>query len=248
MNPLTHFDPDDPYPESDGQPMAENTEQYAWLVKIKENLEILFAQDPNVLIAGDLLWYPVPDRRITGPLAPDVMVAIGRPKGHRGCYKQWEEGGIAPQVVFEVLSPSNSAKEMADKLAFYDTYGVEEYYVYDPSPNLLEVWLRQDGRLRRMAHIKGWTSPRLGIRFASTLDTLEIYGPQGQPFLSSVELAQRLEQVATRAEQEQVRAEYEAARAAREHERAERERERAEFERERAERLAERLRALGIDP
>jgi Uma2 family endonuclease len=62
------------------------------------------------------------------------MVAIGRPKGHRGCYKQWEEGGIAPQVVFEVLSPSNSVKEMNDKRAFYDTYGVEEYYVYDPPP------------------------------------------------------------------------------------------------------------------
>ena len=27
MNPLAYFDPDDPYPESDGQPMAENTEQ-----------------------------------------------------------------------------------------------------------------------------------------------------------------------------------------------------------------------------
>jgi hypothetical protein len=28
MNPLAYFDPDDPCPESDGQPMAENTEQY----------------------------------------------------------------------------------------------------------------------------------------------------------------------------------------------------------------------------
>jgi hypothetical protein len=46
MNPLSHYDPDDPYPESDGQPMADNTEQYDWMVKIKENLEILFAEDP----------------------------------------------------------------------------------------------------------------------------------------------------------------------------------------------------------
>ena len=29
MNPLSHYDPGDPYPESDGAPMAENTEQYA---------------------------------------------------------------------------------------------------------------------------------------------------------------------------------------------------------------------------
>jgi Uma2 family endonuclease len=220
MNPVAHFDPDAPYPESDGEPMAENTEQFEWIVKIKENLEILFAQDPNVFVAGDLFWYPVPDRRVTGPLAPDVMVAIGRPKGRRGCYKQWEEGGIAPQVVFEVLSPANSAKEMADKRAFYATYGVEEYYVYDPSANTLEVWLRQDGRLRRMSHLKGWTSPRLGIRFALTGETLRIFDPQGRPFLTSVELAERLRAEAARADQASAR----------------------------AERLAERLRALGIEP
>jgi len=248
MNPLAHFDPDDPYPESDGQPMADNTEQYDWMVKIKENLEILFAQDPQVFVAADLLWYPVPDRRVAGPVAPDVMVAIGRPKGRRGCYKQWEEGGIAPQVVFEILSPSNSAKEMADKLGFYDSFGVEEYYVYDPPGNLLEVWLRQDGRLRRMAHIKGWTSPRLGIRFASTGEGLEIFHPQGQRFLSSVELAERMRQEAARADRERAQAEDERVRADQERAQAQQERARAEQERERADRLAERLRALGIEP
>ena len=139
MNPLSYYNPNDPYPESDGRPMAENTEQYDWLVKIKENLEILFADREDVFIAGDLLWYPVPDRAIAGPVAPDVMVAFGRPKGRRGAYRQWEEGGIAV--------------------------------------------------------------------------TLEIYHPNGQPFLSSVEMA-RLKNAAE----------------------------------DRAERLADRLRALGIDP
>ncbi len=36
------IDPDIEYPDSDGKPMADNTEQYEWIVKIKENLEILF--------------------------------------------------------------------------------------------------------------------------------------------------------------------------------------------------------------
>lgn len=31
------------YPSSDGKPMAESTEPYRWIVMIKENLEILFA-------------------------------------------------------------------------------------------------------------------------------------------------------------------------------------------------------------
>jgi len=41
-------------------------------------------------------------------------------------------GWRAHDVVFEVLSPSNTQQEMADKRAFYEEHGVEEYYVYDP--------------------------------------------------------------------------------------------------------------------
>lgn len=95
MNTLHHYDPDNPYPDSDGLPIAENTQQYEWLVKIKENLEILFAERDDVFIAGDLFWYPIPDRQQTYPVAPDVMVVIGRPKGKRGSYRQWEENNIA---------------------------------------------------------------------------------------------------------------------------------------------------------
>ncbi len=58
---VSYLDIDDDllFPDSDGQPMADNTEQYEWIVKIKENLEIIFADDPRVFIAGDLLWYPL---------------------------------------------------------------------------------------------------------------------------------------------------------------------------------------------
>jgi hypothetical protein len=31
------------YPDCDGLPMSDNKQQYNWVVKIKENLEILFA-------------------------------------------------------------------------------------------------------------------------------------------------------------------------------------------------------------
>ncbi len=71
------------YPESDGKPMADNTEQFFWIVLIKEGLEALFADREKVSVAGDLLWYPVegrPDIR----RAPDAMVAFGRPKGPCG--------------------------------------------------------------------------------------------------------------------------------------------------------------------
>ncbi|MCS6958421.1 MAG: Uma2 family endonuclease, partial [Pseudanabaenaceae cyanobacterium SKYGB_i_bin29] len=167
------------YPDSDGQPMADNTKQFRWIVTIKENLEYLFRQDERVFVAGDLLWYPVegrPDIRI----APDVMVVFGRPKGDRGSYKQWEEDNIAPQVVFEVLSPGNTIREMNRKLFFYNHYGVEEYYIYDPDGNDLAGLQRQGGELRDIEEMNGWVSPRLGIRFELTAETLNLYDPQGE--------------------------------------------------------------------
>jgi len=68
------------YPDSDGQPMADNTKQFRWIVTIKENLEILFAEVPDVFVAGDLLWYPIEGNNKTR-IAPDAMVVFGRPKG-----------------------------------------------------------------------------------------------------------------------------------------------------------------------
>jgi len=45
VNPLASFDSNDPYPAyGDSQLMTENTEQYDSLVKIKENLEIIFIE------------------------------------------------------------------------------------------------------------------------------------------------------------------------------------------------------------
>ena len=107
------------YPDSDGEPMAENTLQFQWIVTIKEGLDWVFRDRPDVFVAGDLLWYPV-EGEPEDPQAPDAMVVFGRPKGYRGSYKQWEEGGIAPQVVFEVLSPGNRPRQMIEKFEFYE--------------------------------------------------------------------------------------------------------------------------------
>ena len=207
------------YPDSDGKPMADNTKQFRWIVVIQQNLEWLFADNPNVFVAGDLLWYPTEgdNKKRT---APDVMVVLGRPKGDRGSYRQWEEENIAPQIVFEILSPGNRRAEMNRKLLFYDRFGVEEYYLYDPEKNKLSGWLRREGFLDVIETMADWVSPQLQIKFDLSADELQIFRPDGERFLSYVEISQR----------------------------AETERQRAEEAEARANRLAEKLRELGIDP
>ena len=194
------------YPESDGKPMADNTKQFHWITVIKQNLDWLFAQDSQVFIAGDLLWYPV-EGRPTIVTAPDVLIVFGRPKGDRGSYKQWEENNIAPQVVFEILSPSNSKVEMEKKLIFYDHYGVDEYYIYDPDRYRLEGWLRsEEGILNNISVMNNWLSPRLGIRFEQSDQDLKLYRPDGQPFYSYNEVNSLLIEEQQRAELEKRRA------------------------------------------
>lgn len=221
------------YPDSDGELIADDTQQFDLIVWIKHNIERLFANDPNVFVAGDLLWYPVEGDNRTRQ-APDVMVVFGRPKGYRGSYQQWLENNIAPQVVFEIWSPGNRLTPMARKLNFYDRYGVEEYYLYKPDAVDLAGWLRCEGRLEAIAEMNGWVSPRLGARFEIAESALQIYRPDDRPFLTYLELAQLQEQAEQRAQESEQRAQQLQAE--------------LEQQRLRSQALEARLREMGIDP
>ena len=237
---ISHTEEEIIYPDSDGNPMSDNTKQFRWIVTIQGGLDALFQDDPNVFVAGDLLWYPIEgDNKICA--APDAMVVFGRPKGDRGSYQQWKEDGIPPQVVFEVLSPGNTLTEMAKKLAFYDCHGVEEYYLYDPEEVDLSGWLRTKGRLEVIDPITNWVSPRLGIRFALGGKELQIYRPDGQRFATYIELAQARER-------EQQAKELAQARVEQERRRADQAEASLEEERQRVQALLAQLRERGIEP
>ena len=214
------------YPDSDGKPMSDNTKQFQLIVKIQGGIDALFKDNENVFVAGDLLWYPVEGDNKTRQ-APDTMVVFGRPKGDRGSYKQWLEDNIAPQVVFEIISPGNRLGEMFKLFKFYENYGVEECYFYDLKDNELIGWLRSDGELNYIESMEGWVSPRLEIRFETASGDLEIYRPDGLKFLSYVELSRQMEQAQQQMEQE---------------------REEKKLVQEKADRLSEKLREMGINP
>ena len=92
-----------------------------------------------------------------------------------------------------MLSPGNTPKEMVDKRLFYERYGVEEYYLYDPDHGTLQGWQRQGGQLMAIAPMRGWVSPRLGVRFDLDGVDLCLTGPDGRRFASYVEVSQRAE-------------------------------------------------------
>jgi Uma2 family endonuclease len=72
-------------------------------------------------------------------IQPDLVVVCDPEKlGEEGC-----EG--APDLVIEILSPSNTAIEMHRKLGLYQDAGVREYWVIDPDQKLIEIYRLNNG-------------------------------------------------------------------------------------------------------
>jgi hypothetical protein len=103
-----------------------------------------------------------------------------------------------------------------------------------PKQIKLDIFERERKRLRARHPVTEWQSPSMGVWFRVTPGNVELFYPDGRPFLSFVELGERQKQI-----EEALKSERQ---------RAENERQRAENERQRAEKLSARLRELGIDP
>ena len=93
---------------------------------------------------------------------PDITIICDEKKrGKEGCRG-------APDLVVEILSPSNTAIEMSRKFKLYQKAGVREYWVVDPETKSLLVHLFQEKSA--ITHIYGNT----GTAPVSILSGLEI--------------------------------------------------------------------------
>ena len=228
------------YPESDGLPMADNTIHalaIAYIFDVVRSWLRSTLGPDNVFIANNILWYYKEGDPKT-KVNPDVLVAFGVSDHHRRSYYSWIDG-VSPQVIFEVVSPESTTRDMLRKYALYGQLGVEEYVVYDPGYGIDAEWPRTMPEtasivgFRRdengaIVHVEDWigTPSRLGLTFAWGVDgRLQFVAPDGTRFDDYETTLARAQDDAARAETEAARAQIEAAR---------------------ADRLAARLRAAGL--
>ena len=69
------------YPDSDGQPMAENTLQFRWITTIQGGLDALFRDNPDVFVAGDSAAAPI-DAAHVSVMSCQHARPMGRIAGH----------------------------------------------------------------------------------------------------------------------------------------------------------------------
>lgn len=80
------------------------------------------------------------DRDIITVLQPDVCVVCDLSKlDDRGCVG-------APDIVIEVLSPGNNAKELKNKYEVYEEAAIKEYWVVSPQNNTFIMYTLIDGK------------------------------------------------------------------------------------------------------
>ena len=130
-----HHERDDPtikYPDSDGEPLADNKFQAVAMVDSFSALETYFAERTDVYIGIDqLLYYILNDP--TRSIAPDVFAVFGTHGSHpRRSWIVSREGGIVPAFVLEVASEGTWRNDATRKRDIYAQIGVAEYWRFDP--------------------------------------------------------------------------------------------------------------------
>lgn len=131
------------YPES-SLPVMEssiNAEQrYDTTITLRDRL-----RGQDIYIWGDLgIYYQEGNPRAV--VAPDVFAVRGVGTQPRRTYLVWVEGRF-PEFILEITSSTTRRQDTGPKRSLYESLGVLEYFLYDPSGRLLRPAL-QGNRLR----------------------------------------------------------------------------------------------------
>ena len=206
------------YPDSDGEPMAENDHQLTAMLDAISMLRAWFADREDVYAGGDMLMYYRMNDNETR-VAPDVFVVFGVESRHkRDSWIVWREGK-APDIVMELASGSTWRRDMREKRDIYAMMGVTEYWRFDPtssyfSPPLIGERLGDSGYTAMDLttdddSILRGHSAVLGLDVCALPDgNLRLYDPVSQQWLRThgeSEAALRESEAARQAAEEELR-------------------------------------------
>ena len=177
------------YPESDGKPVAETEIHINTIFNLYGILRNYFSGKTDVAVIADMMFYYEEGNR-SKSIAPDVMVIKGVHKRARRVFKLWEEN--VPEVIFEISSRGTWKEDFHKKYLLYESFGVKEYYIFDPEYDYLEESFNAfhlKGKSFKKMKIKKGTifSPSLNLEIVNTNKTLRLFNPETKEFLPTME-------------------------------------------------------------
>ena len=225
----------------DGEPVPESTKHGDEIFYLYDVLRYRFAEEPDVFVAQNLLWYFDSELPRSG-LAPDVFVAFGAPQIDRTSFQEWREGEVRPQFVVEVVSPNDTTTNIKTKQLLYKSLGVRFSLVLDGFARKIYCDELDDDLFAESVDYAGRLIPDLDLALHYDEDArLVITNAAGIRYPTPTEARRLATEAQTRIDS--ARTEAESARTEAESARME-----AESARTEAERLRDRLRQAGINP
>ena len=122
---------------------APNAYHQTILMELAKQLAIFFTGKPCKVYPApfDVRLFYKEDESDDTVVQPDISVVCDKEKrGKEGCHG-------APDLVVEILSPSNTAIEMDRKHELYREAGVPEYWVVDPEHKVLRCFRFTNGTI-----------------------------------------------------------------------------------------------------
>lgn len=181
----------------DDEEMSETTLHYLLTNYLFNALRLYFNLRDDVFIAANLR-VSYDEQKPLKWYAPDVLIAFGVENRERSSYCLWQEK-VMPQIVFEIASEFTAVKDLTEKLLAYEKLGVEEYYLLDPSHELLPkpliaYHLDEDRELMKIKIQNNRIfSPRLNLEIVNTNAGFRLFNQEKNEFLRTPEeMAQRL--------------------------------------------------------
>lgn len=145
----------------------------------------LFRQMANYLTGKTCQVYAAPfdvrlpdqaekDEEISTVVQPDLVVICDQKKlDERGC-----KG--APDLIVEILSPCTAAKDLKNKFALYEEKGVKEYWLVDPTNQIVQVFtIEESGTYGRPAIYDSTDQVKVGIFPDLVIDLPAVFGETG---------------------------------------------------------------------
>lgn len=209
------------------EPPLESELHLKQMILLIQCLEWLWQNRDDFYAAGNLtIYYSQHQRKSEEFRGPDFFVVLGTERKTRNSWVVWQENGLYPNVIVEILSDSTAKIDKKLKKQIYqDTFRTPNYFWFDPHTLEFAGFVLVGGNYQLIEpNEQGWLwSQQLGLYLGIHQQKLRFFTSEGQLVPTPQEFAQM------------------------ETQRAELEKQRAELEKQRADRLAEKLRELNID-
>ncbi len=187
------------YAESDGRPMGETDLHRDWMIRLLDLFRYYY-RSQRVYVASDLLLY-YEEGNPSEFVVPDLFVVLDCDPGQRRTFKIWEEDRV-PNLVVEVTSRSSRSADRRTKPDIYQSLGVEEYVLFDPtgdylSPPLQGFWLDGAKYRRITAGVNDEIACKsIGVTFQLADNQLVVLDSQTREVLRTVAEAHEAARVA----------------------------------------------------